>query len=188
MLLAALVFGAAAAWAGLYYYQRSRAVPEAAEQNKPAAESRALGAKNSGTSKMEPDAGKGGTAPADKEKYKKEIQALLDRQCAALSSKNVGLLADTLDRSDEKLFQKYEKSVGALLDMADSVVKCEYKVKNVELGESRGKLTAETTEKGSLAIKLIDGSTKIFDTPDKPIAGNYVREKGEWKQVIKIGD
>lgn len=182
ILIIALLFGLSAAGAGVYYYQKNKA--ESPSQLKAMIKKPSAGSESFKTSAN----GKEDKVTPNEEKYKSEIQTLLDKQCKALSEKNLKILTDTFDKSDDDLFRKYKTSVDLLLDMTDSVTKCRYEIKSVKISETLGKLTAETKEKDSLIVKLIDGSTKIFDNPSKINTMNYIKENNEWKQVIKIGD
>jgi len=119
------------------------------------------------------------------EKYKNEIQDLLNKQCQALSSKNSGLLFNTIDQSNADAFKDYKQSVEILLSMTNSVIKCQYEIKDIQVGKNAENLIAQTTEKGDLKIQLIDGSTKVIENPNISHAGKYIKTGEEWKQIIQ---
>jgi len=118
------------------------------------------------------------------EKNKNDIQDLLRRQCQALSNKDTKALFDTIDQSNASLFQKYKKSVEILLSMTNSVVSCQYEIKDIQFKETTGGLIAEATEKGDLKIKLIDNSIKIIENPNVLIKEKYIFSNNKWRQII----
>ncbi|MCK5027612.1 MAG: hypothetical protein KAS07_04285 [Candidatus Pacebacteria bacterium] len=122
----------------------------------------------------------------DSEKNKDEIQNLLNKQCEALSNKDLELLVSTMDPSDVDAFWEYEQSVEILLSMMDSVVVCQYDVQDIQFDESGESLFAETSERGDLQILLIGGSTKIIEDPNVLRVGMYTKVGEEWKQIINV--
>jgi CRISPR/Cas system-associated endonuclease/helicase Cas3 len=122
----------------------------------------------------------------DSGKYENEIQDLLNKQCEALSNKDLGLLISTIDQGNINVFEEYRQSVEILLSMTDVVVECQYEIQHVQFSENSEKLIliAETTERGDLQIRLIDGSTKIIEDPSVSNVGKYIKIGEEWKQII----
>jgi hypothetical protein len=122
----------------------------------------------------------------DSGKYENEIQDLLNKQCEALSNKDLGLLISTIDQGNINVLEEYRQSVEILLSMTDVVVECQYEIQHVQFSENSEKLIliAETTERGDLQIRLIDGSTKIIEDPSVSNVGKYIKIGEEWKQII----
>lgn len=168
---------------GLYFYLSNQA-PEIPKITEKATKSEGTISpsqeKNEGEIKTRLDLGQ------DSEKYKNEIQNLLNKQCQAISGKNLGLLISTMDQSNMNLFQEYKQSVEILLAMMDSVIKCQYKIQDIQFYRDAENLVAETTEKGDLEIKLINGSTKMIEGPNVSHAGKYIKIGEEWKQIIQF--
>lgn len=167
---------------GLYFYLSNQApgTPKITEKTtNPEGTIPPSEEKNGGEAKTKLDLGQ------DSEKYKNEIQNLLNNQCQAISGKNLGLLIGTMDQSNMNLFQEYKQSVEILLAMTDSVIKCQYKIQDIQFYRDAENLIAETTEKGDLEIKLIDGSTKMIEDPNVSHVGKYIKIGEEWKQIIQ---
>ena len=167
---------------GLYFYFSNQALgtPEIAEKTtNPEGTISPSEEKNGGEAKTKFALGQ------DSEKYKSEIQSLLNKQCQAITNKNLGLLIGTMDQSNMNLFQEYKQSVEILLAMTNSVIKCQYKIQDIQFYGDAENVIAETNEKCDLEIKLIDGSTKIMEDPNVSHTGRYIKTGEEWKQIIQ---
>ena len=70
---------------------------------------------------------------------KNEIQDLLNKQCQALSNKDLKTLISTVDQTNTDLFQEYTKSTDILLSLIGSVIKCRYEIQDIQFNKDGNK-------------------------------------------------